>query len=219
MGEGTVRTVVAGGYGTAADAPAGSLVRVIDVQGTQVGDLVLFRKDDPTDRLSTGNTRKMANSLFVTTGAVLWSTTYRQLARIEADTVGRHDLLASACTPYDYPIRFGERGIGHRACLANLREALEPFGISEPMIPDPMNVFMAMDVHPDGSMEVLPAPSGPGDSVEIRMLEDCIVALSACPQDLNPCNGFHVTDLILEIEPPGPGSAAAPVGEATGSGT
>jgi uncharacterized protein YcgI (DUF1989 family) len=92
-------------------------------------------RDDLTDRLSVGNTRKMANSIFVSTGAVLWSTTYHQLARIESDSVGRHDLIASACTPYDYPIRFGERGVGHRACLTNLREALAPWGIPEPLIP------------------------------------------------------------------------------------
>ena len=72
----------------------------MDVESEQVGDLVLFRAADPTDRLSVGNTRKMANPIFASTGAVLWSTTYRQLARIELDTVGRHDLIASACTPY-----------------------------------------------------------------------------------------------------------------------
>jgi uncharacterized protein YcgI (DUF1989 family) len=211
MGEGATRTVVKAGTGAAVEAPAGSRVRIIDVEGTQIGDLVLFGRADPTDRLSTGNTRKMANSIFVSTGAVLWSTTYRQLARIEDDTVGRHDLLASACTPYDYPIRFGERGVGHPACLANLREALEPFGIPEPLIPDPMNVFMAQDVHPDGSLEVLPAASGPGDHLDLRLLEDCIVALSSCPQDLTHVNGWRITDLILEIEPP-QGSPAGPAG-------
>jgi len=79
--------VVAGGTGWAGEVVAGSLLRIVDVQGKQVGDLVLFRAGDHTDRLSVGNTRKMANSLFVTTGAELWSTTYRRLARIEADTV------------------------------------------------------------------------------------------------------------------------------------
>ena len=181
---------------------AGSLVRIVDVEGKQVGDLVLFRADDPTDRLSVGNTRKMANSIFVSTGAVLWSSTYQQLARIEADTVGRHDLIASACTQYDYPIRFGERGVGHRACLANLRDALAHWGIEEPGIPDPMNVFMNEVVHPDGSTEVLEPLSKPGDYLDLRILMDSILALSACPQDLTPCNGWKITDLLVEIAPP-----------------
>lgn len=196
---------VAGGTGWASEVAAGSLVRIVDVEGKQVGDLVLLRADDPTDRLSVGNTRKMANSLFVSTGAVLWSTTYRELARIEADTVGRHDLIASACTQYDYPIRFGERGVGHRACLANLRDALGAWGVGEPGIPDPMNVFMNEVVNPDGSTEVLEPISKPGDHIDLRILEDCIVALSACPQDLTPCNGWRITDLRVEITAPASG--------------
>jgi uncharacterized protein len=198
--------VVAGGTGWAGEVVAGSLLRIVDVQGKQVGDLVLFRAGDHTDRLSVGNTRKMANSLFVTTGAELWSTTYRRLARIEADTVGRHDLMASACTPYDYPIRFGERGVGHRACLANLGQALDPWGIAEYLVPDPMNVFMNQVVHEDGTTEVLEPLSRPGDRVDVRLLEDCLVALSACPQDLTPCNGWEITDLRIEIDPRSPGA-------------
>ena len=193
---------VAGGTGWAAEVRAGSLVRIVDVEGKQVGDLVLLRAADPSDRLSVGNTRKMADSIYVTTGAVLWSTTYTRLARIEADTVGRHDLIASACTPYDYPIRFGERGAGHSACLTNLRDGLEPWGVGEPGIPDPMNVFMNQVVYRDGRTEVLEPLSRPGDHLDLRMLDDCIVALSACPQDLTPCNGWKITDLRVEIAAP-----------------
>lgn len=191
---------VAGGTGWAAELAAGSLIRIVDVEGRQVGDLVLLRASDRTDRLSVGNTRKMANSLFVSTGAVLWSSTYGRLARIEADTVGRHDLIASACTPYDYPIRFGERGVGHRSCLANLTQALEPWAIPEHLVPEPMNVFMNQIVRDDGTTEVLEPLSRSGDHLGLRLLEDCIVALSACPQDLTPCNGWKITDLRVEIE-------------------
>lgn len=191
--------VVTGGTGWAGTAPAGSRLRITDLQGTQVGDLVLFRADDPTDRFSAGNTRKMAGSIFVTTGATLWSTRYERLAQLGEDTAGRHDLLASACTQYDYPIRFGVTG--HRSCLANLTEALAPHGIGEAGIPDPMNVFMSQDVGPKGELTILEAPSKPGDHLDLRMLVDCIVGLSACPQDLNPTNGGMSTDLGVEILP------------------
>jgi hypothetical protein len=114
--------------------------------------------------------------------------------------------MASACTPYDYPIRFGERGVGHRACLANLGQALDPWGIAEYLVPDPMNVFMNQVVHEDGTTEVLEPLSRPGDRVDVRLLEDCLVALSACPQDLTPCNGWEITDLRIEIDPRSPGA-------------
>ena len=191
--------VITGGTGWAGTAPAGSVLRITDLEGTQVGDLVLFRANDPTDRFSAGNTRKMAGSIYVTTGATLWSTRYERLAELGEDTVGRHDLLASACTQYDYPIRFGVTG--HRSCLANLTEALAPYGIEEPGIPDPMNVFMSMDVGPKGELTILESTSKPGDHLDVRMLEDCIVALSACPQDLNATNEGKSTDLGVEIIP------------------
>jgi uncharacterized protein len=193
---------VAAGTGWATEVASGSIVRIVDVEGRQVGDLVLLRTAVHTDRLSVANTRKMANALYVSTGGVLWSSTYRQLARIEADTVGRHDLIASACTPYDYPIRFGERGLGHRACLANLTQALGPWGVPEHLVPDPMNVFMNQVVHEDGTTEVLEPLSRPGDHLDLRMLDDCVLGLSACPQDLTPCNGWRITDLRVEIEAP-----------------
>ena len=191
--------VITGGTGWAGTAPAGSVLRITDLEGTQVGDLVLFRADDPRDRFSAGNTRKMAGSIYVTSGATLWSTRYERLAELGEDTVGRHDLLASACTQYDYPIRFGVTG--HRSCLANLTEALASHGIEEAGIPDPMNVFMSMDVGPKGELTILESTSKPGDHLDVRMLEDCIVALSACPQDLNATNGGKSTDLGVEIIP------------------
>ena len=195
----TGSVVVPGGTGWAGVGKAGSVVTITDVEGKQVGDLVLFRAADPTDRLSPGNTRKMANSIWITTGAVLWSNTYKKLAQLEEDTVGRHDLLASPCTPYDYPIRFGEQGRNHRSCLANFREVLQPWGIPEFQIPDVMNVFMNQVIHEDGTLEVREPISRPGDYLRLRLLEDCIVALSACPQDLTPCNGWKITDLKIEI--------------------
>jgi uncharacterized protein len=197
--------VVVGGTGWAAELAAGSLLRIVDVDGKQVGDLVLFRAAEYTDRLSVGNTRKMAGSLFVTTGAELWSTTYRRLGRIEHDSVGRHDLLASACTPYDYPLRFGEAGVGHGACLANLVQALRPWNIPEHLVPDPVNVFMNQVVNQDGTTEVLEPLSRAGDHLDVRLLEDCVVAISSCPQDLTPCNGWVITDLRVEIRPPAAG--------------
>ena len=150
-------TVVAGGTGWAGSAPAGSLLRITDIEGQQVGDLVLFRADDHTNRFSAANTRKMNGNIFITTGATLWSSHFDRIATLEEDTVGRHDLMASACSWYDYPIRFGVEG--HRSCLANLVEALAPHGIQEPGIPDPMNVFMAMDVTPSGDLTILESPS------------------------------------------------------------
>jgi len=39
----------------------------------------------------------------------------------------------------------------------------------------------------------------------LRTLMDSIVSVSACPQDLNPCNGFHPSPLMIRILEPSRG--------------
>jgi uncharacterized protein YcgI (DUF1989 family) len=183
--------------GWAGPVAKGGVLRVTDIAGQQVGDLVLFRADDVTERFSQANTRKLENTLQLGKGSRLWSTKCGMLAQIERDTVNRHDILSSACSPYDYPIRFGIAE--HDSCLANLRDVLEPFGIEEHLIPDPMNVFMHQELASDGGLSIAEPLSGPGDHIDFRMATDCIVAISACPQDQNACNGWKITDLLLEL--------------------
>ncbi len=147
--------------------------------------------------MSQGNTRKLNNTWLISTGNRLYRTRCRPLLTIVADTVGRHDLQSSACSPYDYPIRFGIRD--HPSCLANLTEALRPYGIEEHLIPDPMNVFMHTVVAPDGEITVKEPLSRPGDYIEFEAEGDLIMGLSCCPQDQNPCNAYHITDLRVEV--------------------
>jgi uncharacterized protein YcgI (DUF1989 family) len=188
---------VKGGTGFARRVPQGTVVTIVDVAGKQVGDLVLFRADDPTERFSQANTRKLENTIYLGKGSTLWSTKCLPLSRIEGDTVKSHDILSSACSPHDYPIRFGIRS--HPSCLANLREALASFGIAEHLIPDPMNVFMRQQLSREGTFIVVEPLSAAGDHTDLRILMDCILAISACPQDQNLCNGYSMTDLVLEF--------------------
>lgn len=196
MGGSDAGIIVPGGTGWAGRFPAESMLRITDVAGKQVGDLVILRADDPAERFSQANTRKLENTIYLREGSRLWSTKCAVLAHIERDTVNRHDILSSACSPYDYPIRFGISE--HPSCLANLLSVLEPFGIEEQLIPDPLNVFMRQELSPDGSLSVEEPLSRAGDRIDIRMATECIVAISACPQDQNLCNGGQISDLRLD---------------------
>ena len=40
-----------------------------------------------------------------------------------------------------------------------------------------------------GKMEILPPVAKKGDYVDLRAEMGLLVAISACPSDLNPCNG------------------------------
>lgn len=184
--------------GTAFIIEKGKRFRITDLEGQQVSDLVVFRRSDFTERLSQGNTRKLNNTWLLTAGHRLYSTRCRPLLRIVADTVGRHDLQSSACSPYDYPIRFGIDD--HPSCLAILTQVLAPYGIAEHLIPDPFNVFMHSQVDAAGAISIHPPLSRPGDHIEFEAEDDCLVALTVCPQDQNACNGYKITPLQVRIE-------------------
>lgn len=188
--------LVKGGNGYAFDLPRGGRFRVVDVEGKQVSDLVVFLKEDLSERFSPGNTRKLNGALKLSRGSVLYSTKCRALLRITEDTVGEHDLLFSSCSAYDYQVRFGLT-TPHASCLSILSGVLAPYGIREPMVPDPFNIFQHSFIGPDWRLETREPLSKPGDFVEFRAEADCLVALTACPQDRNPCNGWKITDISV----------------------
>ena len=79
---------------------------------------------------------------------------------------------------------------------------LEPWGIAERQIPDPFNFFQNAPIHPDRTFGNEIPTGKAGEKLVLRTLMDSIVSVSACPQDLNPCNGFHPSPLMIRILEP-----------------
>ena len=82
---------------------AGQIIRITDIEGGQVGDLVLFAREDLRERnsISWTRTRNIRNTstyeppLGLAPGNTIWSTGYRALATVVEDTSpvkGVHDL-------------------------------------------------------------------------------------------------------------------------------
>lgn len=72
-------------------------------------------------------------------------------------------------------------------------------GFPEIDVPQPVNLFESNAIGPDGSLGIEPAPSQAGDSVTLRAELDCIVCVTACPQDLTPPCGWAPTAVAAEI--------------------
>ncbi|HTZ37783.1 MAG TPA: DUF1989 domain-containing protein, partial [Stellaceae bacterium] len=77
----------------------------------------------------------------------------------------------------------------HDNCTDNLAEGLRELGLVPPETPSPLNLFMNIPVIDGNAIDVLPPVSTPGSHVTLRAEIDCIVAFSACPQDMVPVNG------------------------------
>ncbi|MFC3453458.1 DUF1989 domain-containing protein [Amycolatopsis speibonae] len=190
------RTEVPPGTAKAVRVAAGDLVRVIDVEGGQVGDVFAFR-DNGTEHHSAAHTRAANDSLFPALGESFVTDQRRPILTLVEDTSpGEHDMLIPACDP----ARYAALGApGHRSCAANLREALEEAGLSfTGPTPQPINIFMRIPVGGDGRLSWLTASSRPGDAVTLRAELDCVVVVSACPQDLVRISDAGLSPLAIE---------------------
>ena len=62
---------------------------------------------------------------------------------------------------------------------------------------------MNIPVVDGNAIDVLPPVSTPGSYVILRAEMDCVVAFSACPQDMIPINGAAMTPTSAHFEPVG----------------
>lgn len=175
----------------------GQTLRITDLEGAQVADIIAFTLPDLNDRLWPSTTIRLNGAVFLTTGHTLYSELSRPLLTIIEDTCGRHDILAGSCNAEIDKIRYGVDD--HRGCVENFVEAIEPWGLGRADVPMSFNVFMNCPVQMDGSWSIVEPVSRPGDLIEFRADADLLVAISNCPQDLNPCNAGELTPLGVSI--------------------
>src|SRR2546423_1973611 len=137
--------------GTAFELNKDQSLRVIDLEGEQVADLVAFARADKAEWLSSGRSIDYANTIYLTTGNILYSNRSRPLLTIVADDVGRHDFLLTPCSPETFQIIYKNKA-DHPSCLANLFQHLARFGLGSDSIPTSFNIFMNVEIGPDGKL-------------------------------------------------------------------
>lgn len=157
----------------------GDRVKVTDLKGEQVSDFFCFMKDKTDEYLSSGRTLDYMETIFLTKGHTLYSNLSRPMAKIVEDEVGRHDFLLTPCSKDTFRIIYGDKD-PHHGCEGNLLRAFAKQGVELESLPNTFNLFMNVDVSPEGRIKVLPPTSKPGQSIIIEALEDIIVGLTAC---------------------------------------
>ncbi|SEL64961.1 hypothetical protein SAMN05216382_2384 [Sphingomonas palmae] len=166
--------------GTAFTLDAGQTLTVIDPRGVQVADLLAYNRDDIREVISSGRTFDYAETIRLTTGHLLYSNRSTPMLEIVADDVGVHDFLLTPCS-YDTFHHFYPDEPPHRGCFGNLAAALEPYGVTEDMIPVAFNCFMNVPIDgATGRLQVLPPVSKAGDRIVFRALMDLVIGLTAC---------------------------------------
>lgn len=165
----------------------GETIKVIDVEGHQIGDFTCFNLHQPREKLSTGETVNFnslagSGSIHLTVGSKFYSNLQNPMFEIVEDLAeGVHDLLFAPCSSALYAAYMGDAT--HRNCRDNLTKAVEPYGLGYLEIPDPINLFQNTRPKVDGTIDYQPAATEAGEYIALKALMDCLVAISACPFD------------------------------------
>jgi len=176
----------------------GQILDIVDLEGQQVGDLVAWRRDDPGEYMSPTHTVSCNASIRLGAGAQLFTNHRNPILSILSDDVGQHDIIVPCCDPERYARDYGD--LTHANCLANLVQARDLLGVDFDLRGEQAwNVFMHNRVTPDGQVVTDPADHPAGATISLRAEMDLVALLSACPQDLTPCNGFNPTSMKLVV--------------------
>ena len=179
--------------GKAAFVEAGQRIRVINTHGQQVVDTWAFRRDELTEFMSMEHSRTFLSRIMARVGDSMVTNHRRPIltlvedTTVEGDSAGIHDTLLAACDRYRYEL-LGCEGY-HDNCTDNLAVGLAELGLTPAETPSPWNLFMNIPVASDGTVSFEAPVSRPGDYVTLRAEMDCVLAFSACPQDIVPING------------------------------
>jgi uncharacterized protein len=181
---------------------AGDVLRFVDIEGKQCPDVIFFNRANLEEHLNNGNSQQIAphRRFRLVKGDVLVSQMCTPLVRIHDYSNESSVAYSSMCSQEVNLLRYGIANT--RNCRDNMAMALKPWGFTQFSVPDAFKPFFVVGVLPDGTQEIREPTTTPGDYYDLRAETDVLVALSNCPQELNPCNGWKATPLGVIIYRP-----------------
>ncbi|MGV2124138.1 urea amidolyase associated protein UAAP2 [Agrobacterium vitis] len=183
----------------AAEAPfstvvkKGQILRIEDSYGQQAIDTLFYNAKDLSERYSNQDTMREQGAAYISTGTKIISNDGRVMLTMTADSCGRHDTSAGACSCESNTVRFGHGTKYLHACRDNFVLEVAKHGMSKRDVVANINFFMNVPIAPSGQMTIVDGISAPGDYVELQAEMDVLLVISNCPQINNPCNGFDPT--------------------------
>ncbi|ACM36789.1 MULTISPECIES: urea amidolyase associated protein UAAP2 [Rhizobium/Agrobacterium group] len=183
----------------AAEAPfstvvkKGQILRIEDSYGQQAIDTLFYNAKDFSERYSNQDTMREQGAAYISTGTKIISNEGRIMLTMTADSCGRHDTSAGACSCESNTVRFGHGTKYLHACRDNFVLEVAKHGMSKRDVVANINFFMNVPIEPSGQMTIVDGISAPGDYVELQAEMDVLLVISNCPQINNPCNGFDPT--------------------------
>jgi uncharacterized protein YcgI (DUF1989 family) len=209
----TIGFLVAPFTGRGVTVKAGQIVRVIKLEGPQIGDITFWNHHNPRERMSSLRTWAL-EGWFMKVFSRVWSDTpwLRPMATCideSLDSRGpdrriHHHSVACQCSTEQQEIRTGRPGLN--SCRLNFLEAIEPFGLGERDIRENLDIFQGFLFEPESGRFVGVRSQGlRGDHIDFFCEMDLIIAVSVCPSGAGPTDwsgkddGVRVLPLRVEV--------------------
>lgn len=178
---------------------AGQTLRIVDLEGNQAVDFLIYSASDDAERYSAQDTIAAQRNIFLRTGSILLSNEGRPMMTITATSVEYHDTIGGACSCESNTLRYGHHTKAQHSCVDNFLNANIRAGRGKRDMVSNINFFMNVPVEADGALGIVDGISAPGLTVDIRAEMDVDVVVSNCPQINNPCNGFNPTPVRMIV--------------------
>ena len=177
----------------------GQTLRIIDLEGNQAVDFLVYNSHDDAERYSAQDTIAAQQNIFLRQGSILLSNEGRPMMTVTATAVAYHDTIGGACSCESNTLRYGHHTKSQHACVENFLVANAREGRGKRDMVSNVNWFMNVPVEPDGTLGIVDGISAPGLFVDLRAEMDVTVVVSNCPQVNNPCNGFNPTPVRMVV--------------------
>jgi urea carboxylase-associated protein 1 len=178
---------------------AGETLRIVDLEGNQAVDFLIYSLADDAERYSLQDTIAAQSNIYLRAGSILRSNEGAPMMTITGTAVAYHDTIGGACSCESNTLRYGHHTKAQHACVENFLLANAEWGRGKRDIVPNINFFMNVPVEEDGALGIVDGISAPGLHLDLRAEMDVVVVVSNCPQINNPCNGFNPTPVRMII--------------------
>ena len=172
--------IIQPGHAGIGTAGKGETLRITDVEGGQVGDLVVLSAASPEEHFNCLYTSMTLGRWKWKEGSTLVTNHMNPIMSITSDPTGVHFTGGGFCSSdVRRALSPEDNEMGCRDCL---EEALESTGIDRRYLHmvSCFNVFMNVDYSPDGAWPTNPPVTTAGDYIEFQAEMDLTWSLSVC---------------------------------------
>jgi len=178
----------------------GDYIQIINPYGRQCSDFLAFDTAKLEKGIERGldplTTRTFMGALYPGPGlfSKFFDMDHEPMLEVVRDTVGRHDTFNLACTSKYYE----DAGyFGHANCSDNLNVELEKYGVEKRKGWPAINLFFNTVLSGQNAIMGDESYARPGDYVLLRALKDLTCGTTACPSDIDNCNGWNPTEIFV----------------------